>query len=79
MTFETRSFDVTNYLTTTDDVIAYLEAGFEDGDPAVVAAAIDDVARALGRPNFDRHTGSDLASVARRLRSLGFELTAKAA
>lgn len=35
-------------LNTRESVMAYLDAAFEDGDPALIAAAIGDVARALG-------------------------------
>jgi probable addiction module antidote protein len=35
-------------LKTRDDMLAYLEAAFDDGDPALIAAAIGDVARAEG-------------------------------
>lgn len=41
----TRPWDPVEYLETPDDVIAYLEAAFEDGDPRVIAVAVGDVAR----------------------------------
>lgn len=45
---KTRPWDPAEYLETPDDVIAYLEAAFEDGDPRVIAAAVGDVARSRG-------------------------------
>ena len=41
-------FDVARYLTTEEDMVAYLEAAFEENDPAVVVAALGDIARAKG-------------------------------
>ena len=45
---KTRPWDPVEYLETSDDAIAYLEAAFEDGDPRVIAAAVGDVARRRG-------------------------------
>ena len=36
---------------------AYLEAAFEDGDPALIAAALGDIARAKGMSQIARETG----------------------
>jgi probable addiction module antidote protein len=36
-------------LETVEDMAAYLEAALEEGDPALVAAALGDIALALGR------------------------------
>jgi probable addiction module antidote protein len=48
MPLETTRFDIQDYLQTPTDRAAYLEAAFEDGDPALIAAALGDVARAIG-------------------------------
>ena len=45
---KTRPWDAADYLEDLDDVVAYLEAAFEDGDPQVIAAALGDVARSRG-------------------------------
>ena len=45
---QTRPWDVAKHLETEEDMVAYLEAALEDGDPALVAAALGDIARALG-------------------------------
>lgn len=44
----TRPWDVAEHLETEEDMAAYLEAVLEDGDPALVAAALGDIARAKG-------------------------------
>jgi hypothetical protein len=36
---KTRAWDAAEHLKTEDDTAAYLEAAFEDGDPALIAAA----------------------------------------
>ena len=79
MTLETRPFDPVNYLKTPEDMIAYVEAMFEEGDAADVDAALDDVARALGRKEINAEPKSDGAAVLRKLKALGFGLTLKAA
>ncbi len=47
-TTATRPWDPADHLETDGDIVAYLEAAFEDGDPALIAAALGDVARARG-------------------------------
>ena len=42
---ETRPWDIGDYLQTEEDRLAYLEAALEDGDPTLIAAALDDIAR----------------------------------
>lgn len=39
-------WDGAEHLTTETDMAAYLEAALEDGDPALIVAALSDVARA---------------------------------
>lgn len=45
---QTRPWDAADYLETEEDIVLYLEAAFEDGDPGLIAAALGDVARAKG-------------------------------
>ncbi len=47
-TTQTRPWDAADHLESNEDIVAYLEAAFEDGDPAVIAAALGDIARARG-------------------------------
>ncbi len=49
---KTRPWDAADYLEDFDDVVAYLEAAFEDGDPNLIAAALEDVARSRGMTDF---------------------------
>ncbi|MCY4107710.1 MAG: putative addiction module antidote protein [Chloroflexi bacterium] len=53
----TRPWDAADYLETDEDVVAYLEAAFEDGDPGLIAAALGDVARARGMTNVAAKAG----------------------
>ena len=50
-------WDVTRYLVSDEAIAAYLDAALEDGDPAVLAAALGDVARAKGMADIARETG----------------------
>lgn len=49
-------FDAVDGLTTEADMVAYLLAALEDGDPALLTAAFDDVERARaklrGQPSY---------------------------
>jgi probable addiction module antidote protein len=54
---KTRRWDVAEHLETKEDMAAYLEAALEDGDPALVAAVLGDIARAKGMADIARETG----------------------
>lgn len=54
---ETRPWDPAEHLETEEDMAAYLEAALEEGDPALVAAALGDIARAKGMTQIARETG----------------------
>jgi len=45
---KTKKWDVVDHLKTKKDMAAYLEAVLEDGNPALIAAALGDIARAKG-------------------------------
>ncbi|MBV8169003.1 MAG: putative addiction module antidote protein [Alphaproteobacteria bacterium] len=90
MTRETRPWDAAEFLKTKDEIIAYLDAILEDGDPVLLKAALGDVARAkgmteiaraagLGRANLYKALSPDgnpeLATVAKVLRALGLRFT----
>jgi probable addiction module antidote protein len=53
----TRPWDVVEHLKTEEDMAAYLEAALEDGDPALISAALGDIARARGMTEIARETG----------------------
>jgi len=90
MAIATTRFDIQDHLKAREDQIAYLEAALEDGDPALIAAALGDVARAQGASQFARDTGLSretlykgfriggnptLATVTKALKVLGVKLT----
>lgn len=54
---KTRAWDAAKHLETRADIAAYLEAALEDGDPALVAAALGDIARAKGMSAVARQAG----------------------
>ena len=54
---KTRRWDAAEHLKSEADMAAYLEAALEDGDPAVIAAALGDIARAKGMSEIARETG----------------------
>lgn len=43
---KTNPWDAVQHLETEEDIAAYLEAALEDGDLALIAAVLDDIARA---------------------------------
>ena len=54
---KTTAWDVTEHLETEEDMAAYLEAAFEEGDPVLIAAALGDIARARGMSQIARDAG----------------------
>ena len=54
---KTKRWDPAEHLETEEDMAAYLEAALEDGDPALIAAALGDIARAQGMSAIARKTG----------------------
>jgi len=91
---KTRPWDAAEHLKTDEDMAAYLEAALEDDDPALVAAALGDIARAKGMSEIARETGLGRESlykaiapgakprydtVLKVLQSLGVKLTVSAA
>jgi probable addiction module antidote protein len=53
----TTPWDPAEHLQTEDDRAAYLEAALLDGDPALIAAALGDIARAKGMTQVARDAG----------------------
>jgi probable addiction module antidote protein len=54
---KTIPWDSAKHLKTEDDIAHYLEAVFEDGDPALIAHALGVVARAKGMSKIARAAG----------------------
>ena len=86
---KTRPWDPARYLENDEDIATYLDAALEEEAPAVLAAALGDVARARGMTEIARETGlgreslykalspegnPDFGSVHKVVRSLGLEL-----
>jgi len=67
----TTTWDAADYLKSDEDIAQYLEAVFEDGDPALVAAALGDVARAKGMSQVARAAGLGRESLYKALSSSG--------
>ncbi|WP_431323145.1 addiction module antidote protein [Rhizobium sp. YTU87027] len=57
MALETTRFDIQNYIKSHEDQTGYLDAVLEDGDPALIAAAIGDIARGRGASQFAKDSG----------------------
>ena len=53
----TSAWDAADHLETEEDIIAYLDAALEDGDPAVILAVLGDIARARGMAQIAREAG----------------------
>jgi probable addiction module antidote protein len=86
---KTRAWDPAEHIESRDDMIAYLDAALEDGDPALVASVLGDIARSQGMTQVARDTGlgrknlykalsadgnPELATVLKVMRALGLRL-----
>lgn len=67
MALETTRWDVTEYLDSEERIAGYLDAVFEDGDPALIKAAISDVARARGMSQIAANAGISRAGLYKAL------------
>ena len=71
MPLETTRWDPVDDLKSPEDERFYLEAAFEDGDPAVIAAALGDVARARGMTKIAEEAGLTRDALYKSLKSGG--------
>jgi probable addiction module antidote protein len=53
----TTSWDPADHLKTEEDMAEYLEAALEEGDSALIAAVLGDIARAKGMSQVARESG----------------------
>ena len=67
MTIELKKWDSADHLKTKEDIAAYLEAVFEDGDPLLITHALGVVARAEGMTEVAKQTGLTRASLYKAL------------
>lgn len=68
---KTRPWDVVEHLETEEDMAAYLDAALEDGDLAVVMAALGDIARAKGMAQIAHDAGLGRESLYKALSTTG--------
>jgi len=82
-----------DHLETVEDIAAYLEAAFEDGDPELITQALGAVARSKGMTEISRRTGlgrqnlykalspegrPEFATILKVVKALGLKLTVAA-
>jgi probable addiction module antidote protein len=67
----TTPWDPADHLKTEEDMVAYLEAALEEADPALVAAALGDIARAKGMTQVARDAGLGRESLYKALSPAG--------
>ena len=67
----TTPWDPAEHLNTDEDMAAYLEAALEEGDPALVAAVLGDIARAKGMSQIARDAGLGRESLYKALSPTG--------
>lgn len=67
----TRRWDAANHLETPAARLAYLEAALAEGDPALVAAALGDIARSSGMSGVAREAGLGRESLYKSLSTGG--------
>lgn len=60
-------YDTADYLETEEDIRLYLEACQEDGSPALVAAALGDIARSRNMTQLAREAGMTRAGLYKAL------------
>ncbi len=68
---QTYIWDASDQLETQEDIVAYLEAVLEDGDPSLLTAALGDVARSKGMTTIARETGLGRESLYKALSTEG--------
>jgi probable addiction module antidote protein len=56
-TIKFRKWDVVEYLKSEEDMVLYFDACLEEGNPALITAALGDIARAKGMSQVARDTG----------------------
>jgi probable addiction module antidote protein len=94
MTIELKPYDTADYLNSPEEIIAYIDAVLEDGEPALITHALGIVARAKGMTQLARDAGvtrealykaltadgdPKLSTFVGVMKALGMRLSAKAA
>ena len=68
---KTRVWHPAEHLVTEEDIAAYLEAALQEGDAALIAAALGDIARAKGMSQIARDAGLGRESLYKALSAEG--------
>ncbi len=68
MAIKTKPWDASEHLDSEEMIFAYMNAALEDGDPALVAAALGDIARARGMTQIAKAAGVSRESLYKALR-----------
>jgi probable addiction module antidote protein len=68
---KTRVWDPAEHLITDEDMAAYLEAALQEGDSALIAAALGDIARVKGMSQIARDAGLGRESLYKALSADG--------
>ncbi len=63
----TSLWDASEHLETDEDIVMYLEAALEDGDPALISTVLGDIARAKGMAQIAEKTGMGRTSLYKAL------------
>ncbi len=71
MAVNVSAWDASEYLETEEDIVAYLNAVAEVGDPALLQAALGDVAKARGMSSVAREAGVSRESLYKSLSTSG--------
>ncbi|MBF6631080.1 MAG: putative addiction module antidote protein [Comamonas sp.] len=66
-TIKTRPFDMANHLGSEEEITEYLRQVLEENDPAELAGALGDIARARGMTQLARDTGLSRESLYKSL------------
>ncbi len=67
MAIELKTYDVAEFLDSEEEMHLYLEAAFEDGDPAIIKNALSNIARARGMTDIAKSAGITRAGLYRAL------------
>jgi probable addiction module antidote protein len=68
---KTKAWDPAEYLLTDEDMAAYLESALQEGDSALIAAALGDIARAKGMIQIAHDAGLGRESLFKALSAEG--------
>ncbi|MCO5308495.1 MAG: putative addiction module antidote protein [Austwickia sp.] len=80
MAVSLRRWDASDYLDTSEDMLAYLDEAARSGDPALLQAALGDIAKAKGMAEIAQAAGVGRESLYKSLSTTGnpsFQTVAK--